>query len=95
MVQRGLCSQKAQQETGAPASYADYRAMLAQEKPDIVSVCPRWTDRHLDLVLACLEAGAHVYCENPMTPTLEQGDRIVAAAQKAAAHQMILDLTIL
>lgn len=84
----------AQEETGALASYADYRDMLAQEKPDIVSVCPRWTDCHLDMVLACLEAGAHVYCEKPMTPTLEQGDRIIAAAKKAGrlvavAHQTV------
>jgi predicted dehydrogenase len=85
---------KAQQETGAPAAYADYRDMLAQEKPDIVSVCPRWTDCHLDMVLACLESGAHVYCEKPMTADLASGDRIIAAAtaanrKVAVAHQTV------
>lgn len=83
---------KAQRETSAPRAYADYQEMLRVEKPDLVSVCPRWTDCHLELVLACLEAGAHVYCEKPMTWNLEEGDRIVAeaAARKlkvAVAHQ--------
>ncbi|MBI2505705.1 MAG: Gfo/Idh/MocA family oxidoreductase [Candidatus Latescibacteria bacterium] len=83
---------KAQRETSAPRAYADYREMLRAKKPDLVSVCPRWTDCHLEMVLACLEAGAHVYCEKPMTWNLEEGDRIVAeaAARKlkvAVAHQ--------
>ncbi len=83
---------KGQQETGAPRAYADYQEMLRVEQPDIVSVCPRWTDCHLELVLACLEAGAHVYCEKPMTWNLEDGDRIVAEAaarrlKVAVAHQ--------
>ena len=83
---------KAQRETSAPRAYADYQEMLRAEQPDIVSVCPRWTDCHLELVLACLEAGAHVYCEKPMTWNLEEGDQIVAeaAARKlkvVVAHQ--------
>lgn len=83
---------KAQRETGAPRAYADYQEMLRAETPDLVSVCPRWTDCHLELVLACLESGAHVYCEKPMTWNLEEGDRIVAEAavrqlKVAVAHQ--------
>ena len=83
---------KAQEETGAPRAYVGYQEMLAREKPDIVSVCPRWTDCHLEMVLACLEAGAHVYCEKPMTWNLEEGDQIVSMAEiagrkVAVAHQ--------
>lgn len=82
----------AQEQTGASRAYADYRQMLAEERPDLVSVCPRWTDCHLEMVLACLEAGAHVYCEKPMTWNLADGDRIVEAAatagrKVAVAHQ--------
>jgi len=83
---------KAREETGAPRAYADYQEMLKQEQPHIVSVCPRWTDCHLEMVLACLEAGAHVYCEKPMTWNLEEGDQIVSMAgmagkKVAVAHQ--------
>lgn len=84
--------QKAAAESGAPRAYAEYREMLEKERPEIVSVCPRWTDGHLDMVLACLEAGAHVYCEKPMTATLEEGDQILDVARTtgrkvAVAHQ--------
>jgi predicted dehydrogenase len=84
--------EKATSETGAKRSYADYREMLEKEKLDIVSVCPRWVDCHLEMVLACIEAGCHVYCEKPMTMSLEDGDKIVTAAEKsglkiAVAHQ--------
>ncbi|MFH1568321.1 MAG: Gfo/Idh/MocA family oxidoreductase [Gemmatimonadota bacterium] len=83
---------QAMAQTGAPRGYADYQAMLRAEEPDIVSVCPRWVDCHLEMVLACLDAGAHVYCEKPMTSNLADGDRIVTRAAElgrkvAVAHQ--------
>ncbi len=83
---------KAQGELAAPRAYADYVQMLREQAPDIVSVGPRWPDCHLEMVLACIEAGAHVYCEKPMTWNLEEGDQIVAAADAAGkkvavAHQ--------
>jgi predicted dehydrogenase len=77
---------------GARAAYADYRAMLAKERPQIVSVAPRWLDCHRDMVLACAEHGAHVFLEKPMCRTLAEADEIVAACEKhhvklAIAHQ--------
>ena len=83
-----------QEDTGAPRAYADYQEMLRQERPDLVSVGPRWTDCHLEMVLACLEVGAHVYCEKPMTWNLEEGDQIVSMAEAsgkkvAVAHQAV------
>ena len=83
---------QAQAETGAPRAYADYADMLKQEQPDIVSVCPRWTDARMEMVMAALEAGAHVYCEKPLVATLAEGDAIVAKAATlgrkiAVAHQ--------
>ncbi len=83
---------KAAVETGALRSYADYRDMLAKEDMDIVSVCPRWVTEHLDMVLACIEANCHVYCEKPMVATLADGDKIINAAKQkgvkiAVAHQ--------
>jgi predicted dehydrogenase len=84
--------EKAKAETGALRAYADYRDMLDQEDLDIVSVCPRWVDCHLEMVLACIQAGCHVYCEKTMSISLEDGDKMVAAAEDAGlklavAHQ--------
>jgi len=76
----------------APMAYADYRTMLEKERPEIVSVAPRWLDCHRDMVIACAEAGAHVFLEKPMCQTLEQADEMVAACERhhvklAIAHQ--------
>ena len=84
--------QKAAEDTGAARTYADYREMLDAEDLDIVSVCPRWLDCHQELVVACAEAGCHIYCEKPVAASLEEGDRMVAAADRAGvklavAHQ--------
>lgn len=76
----------------APRGYADYRQMLEKEKPQIVSVAPRWLDRHRDMALACAEHGCHVFLEKPMCQDLVQADEMVAAFDErnlklAIAHQ--------
>ena len=47
-------------------TFDDYRRMLDQVRPDIVSVAPRWLSEHRDMVVACAEHGAHVYLEKPL-----------------------------
>jgi predicted dehydrogenase len=78
---------------GGPKSYADYRKMLDEVKPEIVAVAPRWLGEHRDMVVAAAERGAWgIYMEKPMCPTLADADAIVAACEKhkvklAMAHQ--------
>jgi len=84
--------EKSKTETGAQRAYADYHEMLEKENLDIVSVCPRWVDCHTEMVMACIEAGCHIYCEKPMAMSLEDGDKMVEAAEHAGvkiavAHQ--------
>ncbi len=73
-------------------AYSDYREMLKKERPQIVSVAPRWLDCHRDMVVACAEHGCHVFLEKPMCQSLEQADEMIAALEKrnlklAIAHQ--------
>jgi len=75
-----------------PNAYAEYRQMLEKERPQIVSVAPRWLDCHRDMVLTCAEFGCHVFLEKPMCQSLQQADEMVAAFEKqklklAIAHQ--------
>lgn len=84
---------KAATRAKAARQYADYREMLAREKPDLVSVAPRWSDQHREMAVAAMEAGAHVFMEKPFAPSPADGDAILAAADKtrrkiAVAHQM-------
>jgi predicted dehydrogenase len=69
----------AQKRTGAKNAYADYRDMLAKEKPDIVGVCPRWIDQHHDMLIAAAEAGCHIYMEKPFCRTLKECDAVIKA----------------
>ncbi|MEZ5304841.1 MAG: Gfo/Idh/MocA family oxidoreductase [Verrucomicrobiales bacterium] len=84
---------KASGRLGGAKPYADYRQMLAAEKPDLVSICPRWPDQHRDMLVAAAEAGVlGVYMEKPMCRSLEEADAMIAAAEKhgmkaAVAHQ--------
>jgi len=82
-------------KNGAPRHYADYRKMLEIEKPDLVSVAPRWTDQHHAMALAALQNGAHVFMEKPFTRTLAEGDELLSVAARtgrriAVAHQLRL-----
>jgi len=56
--------------------------MLEKERPEIVSVAPRWLDCHRDMAVACAEFGANVFLEKPMCRTLAEADEVVAAFEK-------------
>jgi predicted dehydrogenase len=50
--------------------YTDYRAMLASEQPDIVSICT-YVGLHYDMLVAAANAGVKaVFCEKPFVATL-------------------------
>ncbi len=85
---RGEAVKKLKAKTG----YADYREMLAKDKPQVVSVADRWPDCHRDMVIACAEHGASIFLEKPVARTLQEADEMVAACEKhhvkcAVAHQ--------
>ena len=79
----------------AGRGYADFREMLEKERPTLVSIGPRMTAERREMLLGALEAGAHVICEKPFVRTPEDGDEVLALAEKmglkiAVAHQMRL-----
>jgi predicted dehydrogenase len=74
-------------------TYADYREMLAKERPHLVSVAMRHADLHYPAILDCLKAGAHVYSEKPFVTAPNEADELLSLAQKsdlriAVAHTM-------
>lgn len=80
---------------GVRAVYRDYREMLRQEQPNVVSIAPRWADPHHDMVIAAAGAHANIYLEKPMARTLAEADAMLAACERnhvklAIAHQMRL-----
>lgn len=84
---------EAQQRTGAKRAYRDYREMLAAEKPDLVSICPRHLDGKAEIVAAVADSGAHIYMEKPFAKNLEEADKMIEAIERnkvkvQVAHQM-------
>jgi len=62
--------------------YADYREMLEELKPDIVTIATE-SGYHARIAIDCLEAGAHVICEKPMALSTHDADAMIAASKKA------------
>jgi len=78
-----------------PRVYGDWRQMLAQEKPDIVSACLP-NALHHEVTLAALDAGAHVLCEKPLATSTAEARAMFDAARRngrrlMAAHHYRFD----
>ncbi|MEU1293381.1 Gfo/Idh/MocA family oxidoreductase [Streptomyces sp. NPDC005840] len=54
---------------GVPHAYTDLDRMLAEQRPDLVTICTPPT-LHREQSVAALRAGAWVWCEKPPVPTL-------------------------
>jgi predicted dehydrogenase len=61
---------------GIPAFFGDLDQMLREAEPDLVVVCTP-PGAHRDAVIACLDAGAWVWCEKPPTLSVAEFDEIV------------------
>ena len=60
--------------------YHDYHAMLAEAKPELVSITT-WPHLHAEMTVAACEAGVRaVHCEKPMATTWADAKRMKAAA---------------
>ena len=58
----------------------DFEAGLAL-RPDLVSV-NTYTDSHAAYAIAAMQAGAHVFVEKPLAPTVAEAERVVAVARQ-------------
>ncbi len=69
--------------------FQDYRAMLAEVRPDIVSVVAFVGDRE-EMVMAALENGARaVWIEKPFALSFKAARRMMAAAEKCGARLFV------
>ncbi len=76
-------------ELGLAQAFGDWRRLLAEVKPDLVSIATP-VDLHHPMMLAALEAGAHVLCEKPTAlhrfQALEMRDAASARGRVAAIN---------
>jgi predicted dehydrogenase len=66
---------------GKADAYTDYRKVLERNDIDVVSVVTpdHW---HVKIAIEALQAGKHVFCQKPLTLTLEENQLIRAACRK-------------
>lgn len=61
----------------------DWRRLLDRDDVDVVDICTPG-DTHAEIAIAALEAGKHVLCEKPLANTVEEAEKMAAAAAAAA-----------
>ncbi|HYE20932.1 MAG TPA: Gfo/Idh/MocA family oxidoreductase [Tepidisphaeraceae bacterium] len=61
--------------------YKDWREILDRKDVDIVHIPtpPHW---HALMSIACAEAGKDIWCEKPLSRTIAEGERVVAAVNR-------------
>ena len=72
-------------------AFGSLEELLDRPEVEAVSICTPDAD-HVEPTLAALEAGKHVLLEKPIATTMEDADRIVAAAATAAGQLMVAQI---
>jgi predicted dehydrogenase len=67
---------------------ADWRAMVRDPEIDVVDITTP-NAMHVNMAMAAIEAGKHVYCEKPLTVRLEDAERLAEAAERAGVKTMV------
>ena len=79
---------EAADEVGAEQSTSDFIEVLARDDVDAVDICT--TERtHGDIAVAVAEHGKHILVEKPIATTLEDADRMIAAAEANGVMLMV------
>jgi predicted dehydrogenase len=75
-------------ETHGGLAFTDYESALARDDVDLVMVAlPNFL--HESAAAVACAAGKHVFLEKPMADTLEECDRILAAAQRSGVQLLV------
>lgn len=70
----------AAQKLGVPKTYSTVAELLKETSPEVIIVGTP-PGSHFEICEAAFEAGAHVFCEKPFMPDVEQADKIIEIAR--------------
>jgi len=73
---------------GVPATFSDYREVLADPAIDAVVVCTP-TSTHYQIILDAIAAGKHIFCEKPIDLSIEKIQTINEAAAMRGVQLMV------
>ena len=71
--------------------YTDYRSMIQEVKPDLVSIATE-SGIHAEIALFCIDHGVHVIIEKPMAMSISDANEIIQRSEEkhvkvSACHQ--------
>ena len=94
----GILEEKTESDFSCIRKYADFKAMIEEEHPELVSIATE-SGIHAEIALYCIEMGIHCIIEKPMAMNMADADRIVALAKEknvkvSACHQNRFNLAI-
>jgi predicted dehydrogenase len=73
---------RAQQEHPDAKTYSDFRKVMERDDIDVV-ICATVDHWHTLVSIAAMKSGKDVYCEKPLTLTIEEGQRLVKVAKRS------------
>ena len=89
LIEKHYAEKKGRGEHGRCRDYVDFRKMLEKEKAIDAVVVATPDHVHAFAALAAMRLGKHVYCEKPLTHSVEEARKLTEEARKAkVATQM-------
>jgi len=72
-----------------PYIATDYRGMLSELRPDIVSIAT-YVDSHREIIEACAQAGVKgIWCEKPLCLSMHDGEALINACEAHAVKLIV------
>lgn len=88
IMSRSIKSKPVPAELEGYPLFEDYEIALRETRPNAVSI-NSWPNTHADYALRAIEAGCHVFMEKPIATTIEDAEKVVAAA-RAKNRKLVL-----
>lgn len=76
------------EQWGYKHTETDWRAVIARDDVDAVDICTP-NDSHAEIAIAAAEAGKMILCEKPLARTVEEGQKMVEAIEKAGVKNTV------
>ncbi|HLW21205.1 MAG TPA: Gfo/Idh/MocA family oxidoreductase [Cyclobacteriaceae bacterium] len=76
------------EQWGYKDTETDWRAVIARDDVDAIDICTP-NDKHAEIAIAAAEAGKMILCEKPLARTVEEGEKMVAAVEKAGVKNTV------
>ncbi|MDF3129111.1 Gfo/Idh/MocA family oxidoreductase [Kiritimatiellaeota bacterium B1221] len=80
------------QEVGASQHFLHLRELLDAERIDILAICSRLPGDHREPIALAIERGIHIFCEKPLSASLQEADQMIEQAREKNVHIAVAHL---